>query len=198
MMGNLANLTLLIEATLATRLCFSAFSVSLRMAYGKNSYNPPLLEKIKMKEITIPAKLAPLVKAFSCNSEETSKALVIEAAKAIYGTEKDRFEICAHKVTDDELENIVALMKALDPQDVIESIYAAQIVVSHMLGMKKLAKDYPSETSLGLKLMRFSMEAMSHLQKKRCGTTQHITVNYNYNGQGNAIMQAVIPKQQQR
>lgn len=38
-----------------------------------------------MKEITIPKKLAPLVKAFSAD-EQSAKTLIVEAAKAIYTT----------------------------------------------------------------------------------------------------------------
>lgn len=151
-----------------------------------------------MKEITIPRKLAPLVKAFSVDSEKSTKALVIEAAKAIYGDgEDEEFDFLKkhHSITEDELENICSLIKGLDPKDTLESLYAAQIVASHMLGMRKLAKGHIADQYLGLKMLRFSIDSMQQLQKKRSGSGQNITVNYNYHGQGNALMQTIIPDQ---
>jgi hypothetical protein len=57
----------------------------------------------------------------------------------------------------------------------------------------KLSASYPDDQKLGLKLLRFSNEAMQQLEKKRNGGTQNITVNYNYHGQGNPLMQTIIP-----
>lgn len=62
-----------------------------------------------------------------------------------------------------------------------------------MLGMRKLSKGHNEDQKLGLKMLQFSSEAMGRLQKKRSGGMQNITVNYNYNGQGQALMQTVIP-----
>lgn len=150
-----------------------------------------------MKEITIPSKLAPLVQAFAVDSEKVTKALVIEAARAIYGNDEEEefdFSLCKkHEITNDEIENICALIKGLNPKDTLESLYAAQIVASHMLGMRKLAKSHITDQQLGLKILRFSLDSMQQLQKKRNGSGQNITVNYNYHGQGNALMQTVIP-----
>ena len=69
----------------------------------------------------------------------------------------------------------------------------ARFVACHMLGMRKLAEPYMDDQKLGLNLLRFSNEAMQQLEKKRSGSTQNITVNYNYAGQGNAFMQTIIP-----
>ena len=145
-----------------------------------------------MKEITIPKKLAPLIQAFSAD-EQSARTLIIEAAKTIYTTQES-YGISSCSISNDELEGVIALMRGIDPKDTIEMIYGAQIVTSHLLGIKLLANSFPADQALGLKLLRFCNEAMSQLQKKRSGgTTQNITVNYNYNGQGPALMQTVIP-----
>jgi hypothetical protein len=73
-------------------------------------------------------------------------------------------------------------MQSLKPHDMLEALFSAQIIVGHMLGMSKLAKGSHKELSLGLKLLRFSNEALVQLHKKRAGGMQNITVNYNYVG----------------
>ncbi len=143
-----------------------------------------------MKEVTIPKKLEPLMKAFSAD-EASAKMLIMEAAKSIY-TSQGSFS--GKDISDEELEGVIALMKGIGPNDTIEMIYGAQIIASHLLGIKLLSHSFPVDQVLGLKLLRFSNEAMAQLQKKRAGgAVQNITVNYNYNGQGPALMQTVLP-----
>lgn len=145
-----------------------------------------------MKEITIPKKLAPLIQAFSAD-ERSARTLIMEAAKTIYTTQES-YGVSSCSISNDEIEGVIALMKGINPKDTIEMIYGAQIVTSHLLGIKLLASGFPADQALGLKLLRFCNESMSQLQKKRSGgSTQNITVNYNYNGQGPALMQTVIP-----
>ncbi|MGK5594258.1 MAG: hypothetical protein ACSNEK_02745 [Parachlamydiaceae bacterium] len=145
-----------------------------------------------MKEITIPKKLAPLIQAFSAD-ERSARTLIMEAAKTIYTTQES-YGVSSCSISNDEIEGVIALMKGICPKDTIEMIYGAQIVTSHLLGIKLLASGFPTDQALGLKLLRFCNEAMSQLQKKRSGgSTQNIIVNYNYNGQGPALMQTVIP-----
>ena len=145
-----------------------------------------------MKEVTIPRKLAPLVKAFSVD-EQSARTLITEAAKAIYTTHES-FGVSTCSISNEEIEGVITLMNGIDPKDTIEMIYGAQIITSHLLGIKLLSHNFATDQVLGLKLLRFCNEAMGHLQKKRVGgTNQNITVNYNYNGQGPALMQTVIP-----
>ena len=73
----------------------------------------------------------------------------------------------------------------------LEAIIAAQITVTHMLGMRKLATGHLVDQHLGLKMLRFSTEAMQQLQKKRCGGMQNITVNYNYNSKESFLLYSV-------
>jgi hypothetical protein len=143
-----------------------------------------------MHEITPPKALLPLMQAFHVDSEKAAKALIKETARAIFGTDilgsdKD--------ISKEELEGIASLMKGIHPKDALETLYAAQIVASHMLGMRKLSSNFSDDQCLGLKLLRFSGEAMQQLDKKRNGGMQNITVNYNHNDHGNALMQTVIP-----
>ena len=145
-----------------------------------------------MANITIPKKLDPIVQAFFAESPQAAKKLVIQAAKAIYGSEEERdpaqFSMKRkHMITDEDLEEICAFMQGIKPNDVLEAIIAAQITVTHMLGMRKLATEHLADQQLGLKMLRFSTDAMQQLQKKRSGGMQNITVNYNYSGTQPAI-----------
>lgn len=129
-----------------------------------------------MKEITIPKKLAPLIHAFSAD-EQSARTLITEVAKTIYTTQES-YGVDSCSISNDELEGVIALMKGINPKDTIEMIYGAQIVTSHLLGIKLLSHGFPADQTLGLKLLRFCNEAMSQLQKKRAGgTSQNITVN---------------------
>ncbi len=150
-----------------------------------------------MNEITIPKKLEPILKAFYSDSPKAAKALIIQAAKAIYGFEEDDEDLYSygkkHVITSEELEGVCALMQGINPKDTLEAILAAQIVASHLLGLRKLAKRHIDDQRIGLNLLRFSSEAINQLQKKRSGSMQNITVNYNYHGSGQALMQTVLP-----
>lgn len=150
------------------------------MAKEQKIDTPPNEDK---KEITVPKALTPIIQAFHVDSEESVKTLLMEAAQAIYGNESSAFN---NRVSEFELEGVAHLMKSIKPRDSLETLYAAQIVVSHMLGMRKLAQTYLEDQKLGLNLLRFCNQAMQNLDKKRrSGGEQNITVNYNYNDQRN-------------
>ena len=147
--------------------------------------------------IEAPQALVPLMQAFHVNSEKDAKSLIITAAKAIYGHDEkdDDFFRRDRKISESEMDGVISLMKCVNPRDSLETLYAAQIVACHMLGMRKLAESCREDQKLGLNLLRFSNEAMQQLEKKRNGATQNIVVNYNHNGQGNALMQTVLAKE---
>lgn len=137
-----------------------------------------------MANITIPKKLDPIVRAFFAESPRVAKNLVIQAVNAIYESEEDRdiFDMRSRRVaTNEDIEDICTFMHGIKPNDALEAIIAAQITVTHILGMRKLATGHHADQHLGLKMLRFSTDAMQQLQKKRCGGVQTITVNYNYN-----------------
>jgi len=142
------------------------------------------------REITAPKALVPLMQAFHVDSEEVAHSLIIEAAKAI--SFSDDMIFGKKDPSEEEIEAIASLMKGINPRDTLETLYAAQVVACHMMGMRKLASTHPDDQRLGLHLLKFSNESMQQLEKKRNGGTQNITVNYNYNGQGNAVSQTVI------
>lgn len=149
-----------------------------------------------MSNITIPKKLDSIVQAFFAESPKAAKKLVIQAAKAIYGAEEER-DPCdfsmkrQHEITNEDIEDICTFMQGIKPNDMLEAIIAAQITVTHMLGMRKLSTGHIADQHLGLKMLRFSMDAMQQLQKKRCGGMQNITVNYNYNSKESPIIPVV-------
>lgn len=144
-----------------------------------------------MNEITIPKKLDLIVKAFFAESPQVAKALIVQAAKAIYGSDEDDAFTCMtrkkHLITNEELEDLCAFMQGFQPKDMIEALLSAQVVVSHMLGMRKIAKSHFTDQHIGLKLLRFSSDSICLLQKKRSGGMQNITVNYNYGSKQQTI-----------
>lgn len=126
-----------------------------------------------MKNITIPKKLTPLVQAFSAD-ENSAKMLIIEAAQ-------DTYSLGTKNISNEEIEGVIALMKCINPKDTLEMIYGAQIIASHLFGIKLLSHSFKEDRVLGLKLLRFSNETMNQLQRKRTArTTPNIIVNYNH------------------
>lgn len=149
-----------------------------------------------MNEITIPKKLEPIVRAFYSDSPEAAKVLIIQAVKAVYGSDENDNKPFTfrkkHTITEEELEGVCALIQGIKPQDTLEALIAAQIVASHLLGLRKLTKGYSEDRRIGLNMLRFSSEAISQLQKKRSGNMQNITVNYNCNGKGSTLIQTTV------
>lgn len=154
------------------------------MARHQKEQSPP------SHAIQVPRDLVPLMQAFHVDSEKAAKALISEAANAIYVTHD--FMKGKKIISKSEMAGIVSLMRGICPKDTLETLYAAQIIVGHMLGMRKLSESHADDYRLGLNLLRFSNEAMQQLAKKRSGGSQNITVNYNYAGHSNALMQTVI------
>lgn len=133
----------------------------------KSSTSPAIFEA--------PKALAPLMQAFHVGSDKISKSLILEAVETIYGKDgfrKDR------AISPKELGDVIWLMKCIAPRDSLETLFAAQIVVGHLLGMRKLEENCFHDQKLGLSLLRFSNEAIQQLERKRNGAIQSITVNY--------------------
>lgn len=101
-----------------------------------------------MKKIAIPEKLVPLVKAFSAD-DQSARQLIAESLRPM----------------NDELDGIIAIMRQLTPKNTIQLIHAAQFVICHSSGLRLLNHGFPEDQKLGLKLLRFSNQAMS----KFCG-----------------------------
>lgn len=152
------------------------------MARFKKRQSPP------SKTIQPLTALVPLMQAFHVDSDDTARALISQAANAVYGSN----DFGARQVSDEEIDCVMSLMRGLKPKDTLETLCAAQIIVCNLLGMRKLSENYFEDQNLGLKLLKFGNEAMQGLEKKRNGGVQNITVNYNHNGPGNALMQALV------
>lgn len=138
-----------------------------------------------MREIVIPEKLAPLVKAFSAD-DQSARLLIMEAAKVINSAQEIHCYRCDTKaISNEELEGIISLMKNIAPRDTIEMIYGAQIVSSHLIGLLLLRHNFEEDQILGLKFLSFSNEAMMQLQEKRAGgINQNISIVYNHAASG--------------
>lgn len=141
-------------------------------------------------EINPPKALVPLIQAFHVTSKKAAKSLILEAAKAISYPAEDFLSKKEH--SEEDIEVIAELVHGIKPKDSLETLYAAQIVASHMLGMRKLASSYPEDQKLGLKMLKFSGEAIQQLDRKRNGACQNITVNYNNTGPGNVLSQTIF------
>lgn len=166
----------------------SSENVSVKgMAQSRKKYPSPSC-------ISVPKSLAPIVEAFSIESEEIAKTLLEKAAQAIYSSRDadDWNPVGSREVSDEEIDSVYALMKAIEPKDIIETLYGAQIIVGHLLGMRKLAQSHKEDQHLGLKLLRLSSDALEWLERKRTGGHQNITVSYHNNGPS---MQALVNSQ---
>ena len=119
-----------------------------------------------MKEIKIPDKLLPLIKAFSTD-DKSARLLVIEASKAICNSQEHKpYSYDDREISKEEIEGVIGLIRGINPRDTIELIYGAQIVSSHLMGLRMLSHPHKQDQALGLNLLRFSNEAMERLQKK--------------------------------
>jgi len=139
-----------------------------------------------MKEIKIPDKLLPLIKAFSAD-EKSARLLIIEASRAICNSQTQRTYSYDDRseISKEEIEGVIGLMNGIDPRDTIEMIYGAQIISSHLMGLRMLSHPHKHDQTLGLNLLRFSNEAMERLQKKKSrGVNQNINITYNHLGSG--------------
>lgn len=120
------------------------------------------------KDLTIPKKLEPIVKAFDAESPEAAKALILQAAQAIYGDENSSWsQIRPNSITPEDLKNICALMSGMQPEGTLELLLSAQVIVTHMLGMIRLSQNSCEDQSLGLKMLNFSREAVGLLHRKQ-------------------------------
>ena len=124
--------------------------------------------------IKTPKVLVPLIQAFHVDSDQAIKALISEAEKVIYGTNNPRM---CQTISKDELDCIMFLMKDINPKDDLETLFAAQIIVCHMLGIRKLAERYKDDQKLGLNLLKFGNEAIQNLETKRNGGMHNIKID---------------------
>ena len=120
--------------------------------------------------IQAPKPIALIIGAFHAKSDEVAKSLIFEAIKAIYG--KDDVKRTAYSKS--ELEGALAMVKSIRPRDSLEALFAAQIIVGHLLGMRRLSTAFLEDQRLGLKLLRFSNEAMHMLIRKQTGTLKNV------------------------
>lgn len=138
-------------------------------------------EKIATPPIKIHKTLDPIIEAFSVESAKEAKVLIEKAAKAIYedGDEDDLIGFSFRKpMSEKEFTEVYELIKALQPRDILEAITVSQIVVSHLLAMRKLSQSHRDDQRLGLLLLKLSNDALDRLAKKRSGCIQKIEVAY--------------------
>ena len=151
-----------------------------RMASSQKNVSPP------PPAIAIPKTLAPLIEAFHASSEEVARRLVSQAISAVYGRTGRK------QASEDEIDYVCFLMEGIQPADTLETLYGSQIIVCHMLGMKKLSEAYPLDRKLGMRLLRLENEAIQALDRKRKAGGKNITANYSYSNSRNNEMPMII------
>ena len=159
------------------------------MAKSLKKYAPP-------QTSTMSPGLAPIFQAFNVGSEKLAKDLLQQAGAAIYQKNRE-FSLDRNKMkfTKQEIDGVYALMLAINPKDIFETLYGVQIIVGHFLGMRKLSQAYPVDHKLGLKLLRMSSESMERLTKKRSGGQQNISVTYQNIGPSQQSLVALTNKE---
>jgi hypothetical protein len=131
--------------------------------------------------VSIPQSLATIVEILSVESEDTAKLLLENVAKAIYYEEEGLFYSEAKQPSKKEIQFVYELLKAIKPKDMLEALFGSQIIVGHLIGLKKLAQASREDQLIGLKLLKLSSESMERLDKKRNGCNQNISVTYHNN-----------------
>lgn len=124
-------------------------------------------EKITGTHINIPSSIEMLIKVFSMECEYNAKALIILASDAIYSEKHKDSKTDPKPISKQDVDAVYALINGIKPVGTLESLYAAQIVVGHMLGMRKLNQSCEDDQRLGLRLLRLSNDAMTCLEKTR-------------------------------
>lgn len=120
------------------------------------------------ESISAPKALVPLMQAFHADTEEQARALILEASKILHG------ESCLSK---EEIACAASLIRDMKPQDDLELLYAAQVTMCHLLGMRRLSESYKDDKKLGLKLLKFGNEAMQRLTMKT-GGAENVAISY--------------------
>lgn len=105
-----------------------------------------------MESINIPAELAQLLCVFD-SDEETIRKIVTQAA--------------GRKIPDEEFAGILGLLQHLRPQNDIQAIYAAQIVLCHVRGLRLLSQEFREDRALGMKTLKACHEAILGLQQTK-------------------------------
>jgi hypothetical protein len=123
-------------------------------------------QKTKIPPLEIPNSLAILMEVFSIESEAVAKTLIAKAFAAIY------FEKEGKDISKMEVDEVYALIQSFEPSNFTESLYAAQMILSHMVGIRKLTQPCKDDQRLGLKLLRLSNDAIQRLEKRRIGSQQ--------------------------
>ena len=147
------------------------------------------------QSVTRPEKYSTLLEAFPIQSEEAARYLLEEAAKAIYSEKEDIFDFDSRRreVTQEETNMVFHLLRDIKPENQIEALLGVQIVVGHLLGLRKLAKGSLADINIGLKLLKSSASSIERLSRLRNGCNQNISVTYHNSGPS---VQAVITKDQ--
>jgi len=115
--------------------------------------------------VVVSNSIAKIIEAMSVKDKRKAKLLFEEALKLIY-------EDCNIEITDivkQSIDGSFALIHSINPQDIEEKIYVAQVVLGNILGMHKLSQPYPQDQNIALKLLKVSNNALQNVYQKRCG-----------------------------
>jgi hypothetical protein len=128
------------------------------------------MTKSTPKSIPITQQIALLTEAASIQDKDAAHLLVRKAFQA--GKAGDNSSFMA-AVDDASIDEVLALIHGVKPQDSVEMKLASQFVATHLQAMSLLARD----NSHGIMLMRLSHQTLDTLQKYR-QKGSNINVNY--------------------
>lgn len=81
-------------------------------------------------------------------------------------------------VSDEEIENVVSLFQAIQPQDALELALAQQFIVTHLQAMNSVNSGMCERD---IKKFELTHQILETLMKYRSKGAQQIQVNYNHN-----------------
>jgi hypothetical protein len=118
------------------------------------------------RPLTLSATVTKLIDISSVKSEEEARFLFEQAILSIY--QDNGFAMNA--VLRHNIDSGFALIRSIDPQDDVEKVYTAQIVLGQILGMHKLSQPYKTDQRIGIQLLKLSNESMQRICEKRHGS----------------------------
>lgn len=136
----------------------------------------------------LPSYIDQLTAAIKCDNRDTTHLLVQQIMRAAY---PQKSSLYSKTWNEQELDTVIALIKSMNPQDMIELILVAQFISLHLQSSANIAQENYNTMHYGLQMMRLSHQSLDMLQRYR-GKHQTINVNYNVANQGTATLNTVI------
>jgi hypothetical protein len=128
------------------------------------------------KNIVSSNSISLLSQAIKCENKDAIQLVISRAMDIIY--EKNGEFSLKNSWDVKDLDDVIELIRGINPKDTVEMMLAAQFIALHLQSMATMGKPYINARGQGMMLMRLSHQALDMLQRYR-GKGQTINVNYN-------------------